>query len=267
MTKLGQLVRAGALVGLAGALGAAPPANASDGAYMWAIGPKIGTLAIPGKFPIGFPTKISNYDFLDEGELAGDPDAEDDKRDLDQDGNPRVSTLERVRDDLQFAVDGFYGINRDNRIGAGAGIGVGLNASYFDYWLTLNYDRVLVTEDQFNVVAGAQAGFGRMAFTGENDNEVLIVPYFPLRVRLQGQIRDNTRMYALGLVAQTGVPSSTLYTDLDGVEQPIKSPLNFLLYSGIGIEAQIMFGDLTPPKKKGKKKNNGGGGGGGGGGR
>lgn len=239
---------------------AAAPAQAAkkEYPYMWGIGPKIGTIIVPGHYPIAFPSKIVQYDFIEEGELAGDEESEEPKRDLDSSGDPRFSTLERVRDDLQLGLDGFYGIDKQNRIGAGVGAGFGRR--YLDMFFTLNYDRVLVHELPFNVVAGGQVGYGSMRFKGADPVESLRMPYFPLRARLQGQFLDKVRMYALELYGQTAVPSNTFYTDLDGALQPtVGSPLNFALNLSLGVELQILFGDFTPPKKKKKKKGGGGG--------
>ncbi len=247
----------------------ASEARAGDMPYMWAIGPKIGTIVVPGRYPLSLPSKINNYDFIDDGPRSGDPDFEDPKRDLDANGDPLYTSIERVRDDLQIGADGFYALDEENRIGAGVGFAFGKR--YSDMWFTFNFDRVLITEQPFNVVAGVQAGFGNMVFKGEDPDERMRVGHFPVRGRLQGQFMDKTRMYALGIYAGTSIPSSTDYTDLNGNEQPINSPLNFLFYAQAGIELQVSFGDLTPPKnkndkggKKGKNNKKGGGGGGGG---
>ena len=245
----------------------APEAQAGEMPYMWAIGPKIGTIVVPGRYPLSLPSKIENYNFIEDGPRSGDDNAEEPNRDLDANGDPLYSSIERVKDDLQIGADGFYALDKENRIGAGVGLAFGKRFS--DMHFTFNYDRVLVKEDPFNVVAGVQAGFGSMRFNGEDPDETLRIPYFPVRARVQGQFMDKTRMYALGIFAGTAIPSNHYYTDLQGNEQEIGSAFNWALNLAAGIEAQVSFGDLTPPKKK-KKKGKGGGGnkkGGGGGGK
>lgn len=253
---------------------AAPEASAGDMPYMWAIGPRVGTIVVPGRYPLALPSSIDKYNFIEEGPRAGDDNGEEPKRDLDANGNPLYTSIERVRDDIQFGADGFYALDKENRIGAGFGLAFG--KSYSDLWFTFNYDRVLVTSDPFNVVAGLGAGFGNMKLKGTDEDEVLRVPHFPVRAHIQGQFLDKTRLYALGVFAGTNIPSNHYYTDLNGNEQEIGSAFNWALNLYAGLEAQIMFGDLTPPKKKkkkgkGKGGNKGGGnkkkGGGGGGGK
>lgn len=223
--------------------------------FMWGVGPSIGTIVVPGRYPLQFPSKINNYDFIDEGPRAGDEDGEEPKRDL-LNGEPRFTSMERVRDDLRLGVEGFYGINKDHRVGAGVGTAFG--RGYSDLWFTFNYDNVIVSEQPFNVVAGIGAGFGSMKFKGSNEeingfeDELLRIPYFPVRGRLQGQFRNRTTMFGLGLFGQTAVPSNTFYTDLDGNDQSIESPLNLFLYLSAGLEFTVQFGDFTPPKKPGK---------------
>jgi hypothetical protein len=243
--------------------------------WMWGIGPSIGTVVVPGHFPLALPTKINNYDFIDEGPRAGDENSDDPKRDL-LNGDPRFTSIERVRDDVRLGFDGFYGIDKDNRVGAGVGTAFG--TGYSDVFFTLNYDRVIVSENPFNVVVGGGAGFGSMRFKGTNEeikgfeNELLRLPYFPLKVRLQGQLRNGGSMFGLGIFGQTAVPSNTFYTDLDGNDQSIESPLNLFLYLSAGLEFTVQFGDFTAPKKnaggkKGGKQGGAKGGGGGGGGK
>ena len=255
---------------LAGTLSATDASAKKNGLepFMWGVGPSIGTIVVPGRYPLALPSKINNYDFIDEGPRAGADDGDNKNRDTDAQGDPRFTSIERVRDDLRLGFEGFYGIDRDNRVGAGVGTAFG--RGYSDLWFTFNYDRVVITKHPFNVIVGAGAGFGTTRFKGTNEeingfeNEVLRLPYFPLRVRLQGQLRNGGSMFGLGLFGQTAVPSNTYYTDLDGNDQSIESPLNLFLYLSAGLEFTVQFGDFTPPKKPGKGPKGKGGKGGGG---
>ncbi|MBX2796511.1 MAG: hypothetical protein KTR31_02545 [Myxococcales bacterium] len=266
-----MLRTAAAAMALTLGLTTADNAHAADGAYMWALGPTVGTIVIPGGYPASFPPVIENYNFVDEGPNAGDPNSAEPNRDLDENGIPIFTTLEPVRADVRVALEGFYGINSKNRVGGAVGVGGGTR--FLDYWITANYDRVMFTDSQFNLVAGAGLGFGSMTFQGANDVEQLRIPYFPIRARVQGQILDSTRLYGLGLFVHTAVPSNTFYNDVSGFEQPsVGGPLNWILNLAAGVELTLQFGDLTPPKKGrpnkgGRKGGRQGGGGNDGGGR
>lgn len=247
----------GALVALLGVTAVSTRAHAQDsGPYMWGIGPKIGTLFIPGHYPFAFPSSIANYDFKENGPLAGNPDGNDPKRDLDEEGKPRNTTLEGVGGDFRFGGEGFYGLDAENRLGAGVGVAGGKN--YLDYWFTLNYDRRLWGDAPFDLVAGVQIGYGRARWDGDEEkiggeNESLAMTNYPIRIRLEGQFRDKVRMYGLGIFVQDAVPANTTYTDLDGVVQDSVGGFgNFALNFAAGIELDVQFGDFTPPKKKKK---------------
>jgi hypothetical protein len=91
----------------------APEAQALD-PYMWGVGPRIGTMAIPGRYPVSFPDEIRNDD---------------------------ESGLERVRGDLFFGVDSTYYASAHSRVGAFAGLGLG--TQFFDAHLQFEYNYVL----------------------------------------------------------------------------------------------------------------------------
>lgn len=248
-----RLLKGAATVAVVAAgLASAPEAHAIEDANMWGVGVKVGTIAIPGRFPLSFPSKISGYNFIDEGAQAGNENGDDPKRDLDANGDPIFSALERVRWDGQFSVDGFYGIDRDNRVGAMAGFAAG--TGYSDMFFLLNYDRVLVSESDIDIVAGPYIGVGQMRFKDPNGGpESLKVPHFPLRGHVMAQLRAKKTAYALGLFGGTNVPSNHYYTDVDGLERDdVGSPFNVALYLHAGIEFSVQYGDFTPPKKKKK---------------
>jgi len=219
--------------------------TASAAPYMWGVGPRIGTTFVPNAVPaINFPPRIENYDFVDEGPRAGDP------RDLDAQGNPRFTTLERVRFDVTYGLDAFYALDRRNRIGAMLGFGGG--AGFFDVKAGVRYDRVLASPRKFSLVGGFAAGFGQLRFRGV-EPESLRVPYYPLQARLQAQLHDRVRAYALGITGELGIPSNTFYTDLDGEPQNV-GYFNVARNATLGVELQVYFGDFTPPRPRKKKK-------------
>jgi hypothetical protein len=258
-----------ATLSMLGLLAVSSEAKAEDfGPYMWGAGVKVGTTVVPGRYPYAFPSKVANYDFLDNGARAGDEDSDEPKRDLDANGDPRFSTLDGAGFDLRLGGEGFYGINRDNRLGAGVGFGAG--GRYFDTWITLNYDRRLWGDSPFDLIAGAKLGYGYARWGGNPDepggeNEVYKMTNFPLQGHIAGQFRNKTQMYGLGIFAGTAIPGNTTYLDLDGEQQDaVGGPGNFALHLNAGLELEVMFGDFTAPKegKGGKGKDSKGGKGG-----
>ena len=225
--------------------------TASAAPHMWGIGPRIGTTFLPNAVPaINFPPRIENYNFIEgDDPRAGDPNAEqgEQDRDLDASGAPRFTSLERVRFDVTYGVDGFYAIDANNRIGGMIGFGSGRR--FFDAKFAFTYDRVLVMRPNFSLVGGLGLGFGQLRFAGLDPEESLRVPYYPLRGRLQAQILDKVRLYGLGLNAELGIPSNTFYTDLDGNAQDV-SYFNVARNITVSADLQIMFGDFTPPRPR-----------------
>lgn len=241
--------------------------------FMWGVGGKIGTVVVPGQYPARFPDIITNYNFLDEGPRAGSAKGDDQNRDLDQNGDPVYTSLRRVKGDFRIAADGFLALDGSNRIGATLGVNTGKGMG--DFYFTANYDSVLVKSNPFNVVAGVGAGFGQMTFKGIDDeetpkyaagydpaNEVLKIPYFPVRGHVEGQFHTDTMMYGLGIFAGTAIPSNMYYTDLQGnTQDAVGGPGNFLYLVNAGLELTVHYGDFTPPKKNKPPKNKGGKGG------
>lgn len=245
--------------------------------FMWGVGGKLGTVVVPGQYPASFPDIIRNYDFLDEDQRrGGDEDSDDPKRDLDANGDPIFSSLRRVKGDFRIAADGFVAIDASSRFGGTLGLNTGKGMS--DVYFTANYDWVLMKKNPFNVVAGLGAGYGQMTFKGVDDeetpkyaaglspeNEVLKVPYFPVKGRVMGQFHTDNMMYGIGLFAGTAIPSNMYYTDLSGQDQPEVGGFgNFLYLVNAGVELSVQYGDFVPPKKNKAPKNKGGGKSGGG---
>ncbi|MEQ1569406.1 MAG: hypothetical protein ABMA64_27460, partial [Myxococcota bacterium] len=233
----------------------APAMAADSGPYMWGAGVKVGTSFLPGRYPYALPPAIAGYDFLENGPRAGETEGENKDRDLDDNGDPRFTTLNPVGFDLRLGGEGFYGIDAQNRIGAGAGLAFGQR--YFDGWLTVNYDRVLYEVDNFDFVLGGQVGYGSVKWSGDaelpgGDNESLKMNYYPIRARASAQFLDKTRMYGLGVFVQDAIPARTNYTDLDANPQDVGGNLLFNFMAGI--EADVQFGDFKAPKKDGGKK-------------
>ena len=233
---------------------AATPALAIDDPYMWGVGPRIGTTVIPGQYPVTFPTKLVNYNFIDDDSPeAGDTKSDDPKRDLDENDDPLAHGLSKVQLDVNMGGDFVFYFDKQYRLGALTGITLG--KQFFDINLLPKFDYVLL-EDQIDVFVGGGLGFGFMKFAGNEGAESLRVPYYPVRAHVGAIARSDTIGYQLTVYAQSNVPGNQVYTTPDGVEHTnIGTPLAFTSYLAAGLEFSLLIGDFKPPKKKkgGKK--------------
>ena len=198
----------------------APEAQALD-PYMWGVGPRIGTMAIPGRYPLRFPNEIR-----DNGS----------------------SELERVRGDVFFGVDSTYYAGAHSRVGAFAGLGLG--TQFFDAHLQFEYNYV-VSSSAIDFLFGGGVGFGTHRFSGPEE-EQLVVPYYPLRAESSALVRDNSRAYQLTLFGQLAVPSNHFYRDFNGFDD---DTVGGGFYATLGIEVAVFFGDFTPPRPRGRGGN------------
>ena len=196
------------------ALLASTPALAAE-SYMWGIGPRVGTNAIPGAYPVAFPKQVK------------------------EDG-----TIPKVRADVMFGADAVYYITKRTRLSAMGGMGLG--KGFTDLHSSFRYNYVGQT-GALDLLVGGGAGFGTMTFRGE-DGSNLRVPYYPLRAEASALLRDEWRGYQASIFGQLNVPSNHFYENSAGEEVDVRgTPFN---YATVGIEFAVFFGDFTPPKPK-----------------
>ncbi len=200
-----------ALVILVG-LGAAAEAQALD-PYMWGVGPRVGTLIIPGRYPLQLP------------------------RDL-----PPSSGIERVRHDIVLGGQGVYYISPYTRMVADAGLGFG--AGYFDAHFLVKYNYV-AQAGAMDFLLGGGTGFGTATWRGESP-ERLTTPYYPLRAEASALMRDSIRGYQGTVFGQWAIPANHFYTDVEGDERDVRPGV----YLTIGIEVAVLFGNFTPPRPR-----------------
>jgi len=196
---------------------------------VWSLGGHLGSMILPGAYPLGFPPKINRYDF-DGDDLADD---------VDGDGIEDATTLEKVRGDVLFGAEGFYWLN------AGARIGLTLDADLGDRFTHLQMlflvDGTSDTGSLF-VVYGGGAGFGKTAIRGEDADERLVIPNFPLRGEV-GILIPATDQLGLEarLFGQMNVPSRHAYTDLAGNQQDVGGvPVSYIT---LGLQVGAAFGE------------------------
>ena len=205
------------------------PALALD-TYMWGVGPRIGTTVLPGRYPAVFAPKIKNYD------LDGD-----DERDVNDEDEEIFTSLERVKFDVIFGVDGVYYATKHTRLAATVGMDIGKRFTDGHFIARYNY---VGSTGAIDFLFGGGLGFGLQGFRGEIKAEKLKISYYPLRVEGSALVRDNTRGYQATIFAQYNIPGSHAYFAQDGEQYKVGSGV----YLFMGVELSVFFGDFTPPR-------------------
>ena len=167
----------------------------------------LGTMVAPGAYPVRFPSQV---------------------RDNDDTG------IAKIRGDAHVGLEGAFYMSDEHRIGAVGALGFGEN--YFDRSFVLKYDYV-ISMDAAEVLLGGGIGVGRTTFTG-TDDERLDLPYYPLRVEAGPALSQGFMSEQFLLYAQYNIPSSGIYTSIDGIEEDAGSGVSMT----IGAELVVMFG-------------------------
>ncbi len=194
-----------------------PTAEAGNKPYMWGVGPTINTIAVPGRFPLGFPSETDG-------------------------------TLTKTKNDLGVGAHGVLYLEGGKRIGAHLTAGFGEN--FNSLALTAEYEAKIVGSDGFVLYSGIGGGFGNLSFDAESGTETLRSPTYIVRGNVGAYYRDGTRCYEISPFAQIVIPGRQEFTNAAGNTEEISSGFTILGgYSHIGIEATVYFGDFKPPKK------------------
>lgn len=198
----------------------------------WTVGGYVGTTFIPGSYPIALPKRIRTYDFDDDGE--GLPD------DVDGDALPDATTLERVRTDGLLGISGSYWVIPGSRVSLQAQVGAGRR--YLDLSTIALYHKTFDFQTLYALVGGG-AGFSTTTLRGEDNDERLRLPGYPLRAEGGAIIPLNDYMGVEGkLFAQLSVPARHIYRDVAGQEQEV-SGVPFT-YATLGLQLGFVYGQL-----------------------
>ena len=204
-----------------------PMTNATAADFpMWGVGPQLGTIVVPGAYPMSFPKTVRD--------------------------NPDT-TLQAARFDLQIGARGVAYASKRSRVGAilTTGFGQGFSQTSF-----LGTYEVELQRGVIDWYAGGGIGFGGQRWNGDG-SERLQVPSYPARVSLSGQYRNGQQAYGLSAYGQVSIPSRHLYTDAAGTQtEDVGGVVSFTNYMHFGLELTAMFGDFElrePKSKKGKK--------------
>lgn len=199
---------------------------------VWGVGGHVSTWFLPGAYPLAFPPKIATYDF--------DQDEQDLPDDVTGDGVPDATTLERVRGDFRFGLDGYYWLGRDWRLGVTTNLGLG--ARFTDASLTFVFDRS-VDLDRGILTFGGGLGFEETWWRGADPDERLVLPSYPLRLQV-GTVLPVSDFVGIvgGLHGQMCIPSRHLYYDVAGAERDV-SGVPFT-YVALALELGVVYGQL-----------------------
>lgn len=170
----------------------------------------LGTMVVPGAYPLRFPSQVRSND---------------------------ETGISRIRGDAHVGLEGAFYMSDEHRIGAVGALGFGAN--YFDRSFLLKYNYV-IPMDSAEVLLGGGVGVGRTTFTGTGD-ERLDMPYYPLRVEAGPALSQGFLAEQLLLYAQYNIPSAgNTYTSIDGVEESAGPGVMMT----IGAELVVMFGSF-----------------------
>ncbi|MEQ1566291.1 MAG: hypothetical protein ABMA64_11685 [Myxococcota bacterium] len=199
---------------------------------VWGVGGHVGTKFIPGAYPLAFPPKITSYDFDEDAEGLAD----------NVDGQPGAdaTTLDKVRADFAFGATGHYWLGHDWRLGMTGDLDFGTR--FRDVALVITFDRSIDLERALLVVGGG-LGFGDTVWRGEDEDERLHLPNYPLRAQV-GTILPVSDFVGISgtLFGQMAIPGRHDYTDVGGNEQDIGGvPFT---YTTLGIELGGVYGQL-----------------------
>jgi hypothetical protein len=201
-----------ALAAAFAALFAATPAQAEP--YMWGVGGTIGTIAVPGQYPWGFPPAVGDY-----------------------------GTIQKVQGDFLLGLDGVYYASESTRFALQGRLD--LARGFTDANILGKYNYIIPQGDEIDVVTGVGLGFGSQKFKGYAYEE-LKIPYYPVRGEVGLMYRNGEGALQLLLFAQFDIPANHKYTNWNGFEEDVGTGF----YLSIGLEFAVMVGDFSPPKKK-----------------
>ncbi len=198
------------------------PAAALDLKW-WGVGPTIGTMAIPGQYPVALP------------EVAqGD--------------------VDKVKGDVEFGVRGVVYPGVSGRLFVLGTLGFG-TSKWGQQEFTVGWDQVMIKEEEFQLLLGAGIGAGHERFKDKGDTDFLNVNYFPIRLALTAMLRDRVRAYQIDIYGLYHIVGGQEYcmSDVDSDCVSGKDGGGLIagaVYAGLGAEATVFFGNF---RSKGAK--------------
>ena len=198
--------------------------------YWWGVGPTIGTMAIPTKYPSALPANAK-----------------------DANGDPLVA---KVKGDVEFGVRGVLYPSAAGRVGVRGLVGFGSGWSM--YQLTLEYDALLYKDETLQILFGGGLGAGHERFASNHSGpDFLSVDYFPLRAQFTGLLRDRTRAYEISIWGTFHIVGEQLYhedANDEGTSGSDTAVVAGATYLALGADATVYFGNFKNKGSKKKKK-------------
>ena len=194
----------------------------------WGVGPTIGTVAIPGKYPIALPTVAQDL-------------------------------VDKVKGDVEIGVQGVLYPSGFGRIFLHGSLGFG-TAGYGQQEFTLGWDQAIVKDEEFQLLLGAGIGAGHERFKDKGQTDYLNVNYFPIRGQITALLRDRVRAYQVDIYGLYHIVGGQEYC-LSDAESSCTSGADGggliagAVYAGLGAEATVFFGDF---RSRGKGNSSGG---------
>lgn len=190
----------------------------------WGVGPTIGTMALPTKYPTSLP-------YIAQGEV------------------------EKVRGDVEVGVEAVLYPGKTGRLFAHGTVGLG-TAHWVNPELVVGWDAILLKDEELQVLWGAGLGAGSERFHSGVDNDFLRVNYFPLRTQVSVLLRDKVRAYEASIWGTFHIAGSqefctTAEKSSCSSAKDADQAIGGAVYFGVGAEATLYFGDF---KSKGAKK-------------
>ncbi len=192
----------------------AAPAHADSGPWMWGVGPTLGTIVYPGRFP----ASLGDYPAL-EG---------------------------KVRGDVITGAHGVVYLDGSNRLGSHVDLGIG--SGYTSAAWTLEYERILVRGGGIHVFAGGGLGFG--SYTLKDDAGKLHTPTYELRGQVGALYKQKQTAEELSVFVKLPFNGNPTYTPTGGTKADATNAGNWF---HVGLQATVYFGDWTMPSSERKK--------------
>lgn len=191
----------------------AAPAHADSGPWMWGVGPTVGTVVYPGRFPAAVPDAYA--------ELDG-----------------------KVRGDVILGGHGVIYIDGDNRLGSH--VDLGLASGYNSVAWTIEYERIFVRGSGIHVFAGGGLGFGSYTLKDE-DLGKLRTPTYELRAQAGALYKQDFTAEELTIFVKLPFNGNPVFTPTGGDKVDAEGGGNWF---HIGLQGTVYFGDFKVKDNK-----------------
>lgn len=189
------------------------PGQAASGPWMWGVGPTVGTIVYPGRFPASIPDAYP--------ELDG-----------------------KVRGDVIIGAHGVMYIDGDNRLGSH--VDLGFAGGYSSVAWTLEYERIFVRGNGIHLFGGGGLGFGSYSLSDE-DLGRLRTPTYELRAQVGGLYKQKQTAEELSIFVKLPFNGNPVFTPEGGDKVDAEAGGNWF---HVGLQGTVYFGDFKVKDNK-----------------